>query len=92
MAQVPEKLWADTAAASLTGSPLKVWTATEIQRTAEKKPITLEHVLDALRVTYGQLFPEQNIRQQLMSLTRAGTVKNYARVFTGKWPGCRRTQ
>ena len=73
---VPGPMQVDVAAACLTGSAAKAWhSAEQMLRQANKDVTSIDLFFDTMRESYGHLFEEQRIRQQLRPFKQHKSVE-----------------
>ena len=81
VSQIDETLQVDVAASCLTGLASRAWSSVENMRRQHNQVTTLDFLFETLRTSYGQIFPEQKLRQKLKTLRQISTVEQYARIF-----------
>ena len=81
LSNVAEHQKVDVAASCLSGPAAKAWSAIEYTKHQHGEVISLDAFFDTLRTSYGQIFPEQQIRQEIRNLKQNASVEQYARTF-----------
>lgn len=84
IADTPDKYMVDVAAACLSGPASKAWAGIESSMKRNHEVIDIDAFYHAMKNSFGQVFPEQQIRKSLKTLRQETTVAKYARLFQAK--------